>query len=79
MAQVTQENITVNILSWQDSPAVKRLLDVVCSILAEEYIAVAKQNPRVFIIPLPIPPHRVGGNQENFFHKEEGIKRDYPT
>ena len=35
-------------LSWKDSPTVQRLLDVICSILAEEYIMIAKQNPDVF-------------------------------
>ena len=32
-----------------DSPSLKRLLDVISSIIAEEYIAIAKQNPTVFI------------------------------
>jgi len=31
------------------NPSVLRLLDVISSILAEEYIATAKQNPEVFI------------------------------
>ena len=35
-------------LSWEDNPAVQKLLDVVASILAEEYIQIAKQNPDVF-------------------------------
>lgn len=30
-------------------PAIQRLLDVISSILAEEYIAVAKQNSEVFL------------------------------
>ncbi len=34
--------------NWQDSLPVQRLLDVISSILAEEYIAIAKQNPTVF-------------------------------
>jgi len=29
-------------------PSVQRLLDVIASIIAEEYIAVAKQNPQLF-------------------------------
>jgi len=39
---------TVPSVNWQDSPPVQRLLDVISSILAEEYIAIAKQNPKVF-------------------------------
>jgi len=36
-------------LNWKDSSAIQRLLDVISSILAEEYIATAKQNPEVFL------------------------------
>jgi hypothetical protein len=36
-------------LSWQDSLPVQRLLDVISSILADEYITTVKQNPEVFI------------------------------
>jgi hypothetical protein len=39
---------TVPSLSWKDSPPTQHLLDVICSILAEEYIMIAKQNPGVF-------------------------------
>ncbi len=39
---------TVPSLSWKDSLPTQRLLDVICSILAEEYIMIAKQNPEVF-------------------------------
>jgi len=35
--------------NWKDSPSIQRLLDVISSILAEEYIMIAKQNPEVFI------------------------------
>jgi len=35
-------------LNWQDSPSVQKLLDVVISIIAEEYIQIAKQNPEIF-------------------------------
>lgn len=35
-------------LTWSNSPSVQKLLDVVCSIIADEYIEVAKQNPDVF-------------------------------
>ena len=35
-------------LNWQDSLPIQRLLDTISSILAEEYIAIAKQNPTVF-------------------------------
>jgi hypothetical protein len=47
-----EENIKPEIkevsLDWQDNPAVQRLLDVVVSIIAEEYIQIAKKNPEVF-------------------------------
>ena len=35
-------------LNWSDSPSVQKLLDVVVSIIAEEYIQIAKQNPEIF-------------------------------
>ena len=34
--------------SWQDSPPIKHLLDAISSIVAQEYIEMAKQNPDVF-------------------------------
>ncbi len=34
-------------LSWAENPAVQKLLDVVASIIAEEYIQTARQNPEV--------------------------------
>ncbi len=33
---------------WVDNPSVQRLLDVVVSIMADEYIQIAKQNPEIF-------------------------------
>jgi len=35
--------------SWKDSPSIQHLIDVISSIIAEEYITVAKQNPKVFL------------------------------
>lgn len=35
-------------LSWIDNPSVQKLLDVVVSIMADEYIQMAKQNPEIF-------------------------------
>ena len=35
-------------LDWQENPAAKKLLDALASILAEEYIETAKQNPDIF-------------------------------
>lgn len=35
-------------LNWADNPSVQKLLDVVVSIIVEEYIQIAKQNPDVF-------------------------------
>jgi hypothetical protein len=40
---------TVPSLSWKGSLSVQRLLDVISSIIAEEYIIIAKQNPGIFI------------------------------
>lgn len=34
--------------NWQDSLPVQHLLDTISSIIAEEYIAIAKQNPEIF-------------------------------
>ena len=34
--------------SWQDSTPVKHLLDVISSIIAKEYVQIAKQNPEIF-------------------------------
>ena len=33
---------------WVDNASVQRLLDVVASIIADEYIQIAKQNPDLF-------------------------------
>jgi len=33
---------------WPDNPAVKNLLDLISSILAEEYVEIAKKNHDVF-------------------------------
>lgn len=35
-------------LDWKTNPSVKKLLDAIVSILAEEYIETAKQNPDIF-------------------------------
>jgi len=50
IAQVEENSKTTQptSLSWSDNPAVQRLLDVVVSIIAEEYIQIAKQNPDIF-------------------------------
>lgn len=49
---VTQTNIKAKIrpinLNWVDNPSVQKLLDVVVSIIVEEYIQIAKENPDVF-------------------------------
>jgi len=36
-------------LCWKNSLPIQHLLDAISSILAEEYIVVAKQNPSVFL------------------------------
>ena len=35
-------------LNWIDNPSVQKLLDVLVSIIADEYIQIAKQNPDLF-------------------------------
>jgi len=35
-------------LNWTDNCSVQELLDIVVSIIAEEYIQIAKQNPDIF-------------------------------
>jgi len=45
-------------LNWQDSIPIQHLLDVISSILAKEYIMIAKQNPAVFS-KIASPPSRV--------------------
>ncbi len=35
-------------LNWSDNPSVQKLLDVVVSIIADEYIQIAKRNPEIF-------------------------------
>ncbi len=42
-----ETNKTIS-LRWIDNPKVQELLDVVISIIAEEYIDVAQQNPDLF-------------------------------
>jgi hypothetical protein len=39
---------TIN-FSWKQSPSTQRLLDVISSIIAAEYVSVAKQNPKLFL------------------------------
>jgi len=34
--------------NWKNSPSIQHLLDTISSILAKEYIMIAKQNPEVF-------------------------------
>lgn len=46
---------TVPSLSWKDSLSVRHLLDVISSIIAEEYVIIAKQNHEIFI--------KIGGNK----------------
>ena len=50
IAQVKKNSKTTQpiSLSWIDNPSVQKLLDVVVSIIADEYIQIAKQNPDVF-------------------------------
>jgi len=40
---------TAPLVNWKDSLSIQRLLDIVSSIIAEEYIMIAKQNPDLFL------------------------------
>jgi hypothetical protein len=46
-SELNQEDDCLN-LSWRDNPYAKKLLDALVSILVEEYIQIAKQNPEIF-------------------------------
>lgn len=35
-------------LSWKENPAAKKLLDVLASLLAKEYVQTARENPEIF-------------------------------
>ena len=41
-------NNNITQLSWKDNLSAQKILDVIALILAEEYIAIAKQNPEIF-------------------------------
>ena len=45
---IAEESISLN---FSDNAAAKRLLDVIVSILAEDYIQTAKENPEIFFFP----------------------------
>ncbi len=47
MPDMCDEEISVS-LNYSENPAAKKLLDAIVSILAEEYIQTAKQNPEIF-------------------------------
>ena len=34
--------------NWKDNPSIQKVLDTIASIIADEYIQIAKQNPDVF-------------------------------
>jgi len=50
IAQVEKNSKTTQPISlnWSDNPSVQKLLDVVISIIADEYIQITKQNPEIF-------------------------------
>jgi len=65
-APTVPRNDTKENLSWKDNPDVQKLLDVICEIIAAEYIQIAKQNPDVFSPhpnPLPDREREIGGIQ----------------
>lgn len=35
-------------LNWTDNPDIQELLDIIASIIAQEYIQIAKQSPKTF-------------------------------
>ncbi len=46
--QTPRTGIRAGCLNWTENPAVQRLLDVVVSVLADEFIRTTKQNPEAF-------------------------------
>ncbi len=46
--QTPRTGIRATRLNWTDDHAVRKLLDVVVSVLADEFIRTAKQNPEAF-------------------------------
>ncbi|MFH1505279.1 MAG: hypothetical protein ABIH08_07870 [Candidatus Omnitrophota bacterium] len=49
-------------LDWVDNPSVQKLLDVIVSILAEEYVEIAKKNKDVFM-DYPVKPDNDKGHE----------------
>ncbi len=47
------ESLEVNSKGFRTVPSLQHLLDVISSIIAEEYIMIAKQNPGVFLNNTP--------------------------
>ena len=47
-ALTAPRNDTKENLNWKDNLSVQKLLDVIASIIADEYIQIAKQNPAIF-------------------------------
>ena len=52
-APTIPRNDTKENLNWKDNLSVQKLLDVIASIIADEYIQIAKQNKDVFEIASP--------------------------
>ena len=50
LAPPVPHNDEIKTLNWEDSPSVQKLLDVISSILADEYIQIAKKNKDVIEI-----------------------------
>ena len=44
----SQVKIQPESFNWENNPDIQKLLDVVASIIADEYIQIAKQNPETF-------------------------------
>ena len=55
-------------LTWTDDPSVQKLLDVISSIIADEYIEIAKRNPDVFS----------SGSDTNLNIQEDGSDKSDP-
>ncbi|MCK4947753.1 MAG: hypothetical protein KAQ99_06535 [Candidatus Aureabacteria bacterium] len=45
LKEIPKENF-----SWEDNPGIQNLLDVISSILADEYIETVMKNPDVFTV-----------------------------
>ena len=67
---VEQVNNIKQAVSWKDNPSIQKLLNVIVSILAEEYVQTAKQNPEVFFKETASQPSAARNDREKISNNE---------